>query len=746
MAKSAEVKVKISSDGGSAAASDINKVEKAAGTAGTGLAGLVGHSGKLTSALGSELKGATEEAGGGLSGLGAAAGPVGLGIAAVGGFALEGVSKFENLGVAVGQFKDATGLSADESSRWIEVAKDHGIASDALESSIGKMEKALGKNGDAFKQYGVETARAKDGTLDANATFLNAVDALNKMQDPTARATAGAAIFGKSWQGMSEIIGDGAPKLRADLASVQPSAVFNDGDISSAKNVRDAFDQIKDAGEGLLLTIGKALAPVIATLAPKFSEIITAAGPLVKLVGDTLATAFEDLGPVLDGVVSILGPLAKALGFVTQAIPALVEGVNHANLGLGDQKSLTKEMLAQWDQVPDKYKKYGMSHAALRQELDAGIVTIGDINKIIVEHGNDLDGMTGAIAPAVGATTDLTVATSGFAAAAIHSDDIIADLVATQADAKQTTADLEAAFDLQATATATATKDLNDHITALTTDMAAQRASIDAQRAAADSTFALNKATQEYSEADKTLSDALQAAKGDTGAITVAFDQHTQSALAVADATGQVFEKTIEAAGGTETATQKMDTFNHSLVDQATSKIPGANDAIADYIIKTNEIPEDKATEIKAAIAAGDLETAKALIDDASKTRTASLVVDADNASIADANRQIQAGIDHNIKLTPIVAGSKYAAGTDNARAGLALVGEDGPELVELAGGETIHNTARTKGMLSAPTPVAIGGGGGGTMNVFVQMPNGYSDPVAWAKTKVQLEKRGGNR
>ena len=47
--------------------------------------------------------------------------------------------------------------------------------------------------------------------------------------------------------------------------------------------------------------------------------------------------------------------------------------------------------------------------------------------------------------------------------------------------------------------------------------------------------------------------------------------------------------------------------------------------------------------------------------------------------------------------------GHKYAEGTENAEAGVALVGEEGPELVRFRGGEQVLNNRDTMGLLSSP-------------------------------------------
>ena len=48
-----------------------------------------------------------------------------------------------------------------------------------------------------------------------------------------------------------------------------------------------------------------------------------------------------------------------------------------------------------------------------------------------------------------------------------------------------------------------------------------------------------------------------------------------------------------------------------------------------------------------------------------------------------------------------------YASGTDNAAPGLALVGEEGPELVYFNGGEKVLNASRTASLQSNAIPAA---------------------------------------
>ena len=156
--------------------------------------------------------GAAEGVGGklkaGWSGLGdvfgSTAGKTAVAAAGVGALAVvagKAVTEFEDAAIEVGKFRDATGTTSEEASRFVEVFGDLGVGAEAGAAAIGRMEKVLGQNARAFDEYGVSVVR-QDGTLDAQATFLNAVDALDRIRTrrsgplPGPTSSAGA---GRGW-------------------------------------------------------------------------------------------------------------------------------------------------------------------------------------------------------------------------------------------------------------------------------------------------------------------------------------------------------------------------------------------------------------------------------------------------------------------------------------------------------------------------------------------------------------------
>jgi len=199
-------------------------------------------------------------------------------------FAVKAVFGAQQLALAAGKLADATGLTVEEASRLKEVAGDIGIDQGVLEASIGKMNKALGTSPKLFKELGVEIAYVKDGSVDANKTFLNVIDRLNSIKDPAERARVASQLLGKGWQGMSELIGQGSDKLKKSLDQVSGAKVVNEAELAKARKLRDNLDNLKDVGEDLAQTVGSDLLPILVDLA----EVMLSVYEAGKKVADAL--------------------------------------------------------------------------------------------------------------------------------------------------------------------------------------------------------------------------------------------------------------------------------------------------------------------------------------------------------------------------------------------------------------------------------------------------------------------------
>ena len=190
---------------------------------------------------------------------------------AIAGFALKAMNAFEDLAIASGKFADATGLSVEQASRFIEVGGDIGIEMGTIETAIGKVNKVLGATPELFKELGVEVVRSSGGVTDVNATFLNVIQRLKDIKDPAQRATIASQLLGKGWQAMAELITLGSDDIVKALDKVSSSKVITAEELIKAKELRAAKDRWADFWEDALIISGNAFASIALDLDKTFS-------------------------------------------------------------------------------------------------------------------------------------------------------------------------------------------------------------------------------------------------------------------------------------------------------------------------------------------------------------------------------------------------------------------------------------------------------------------------------------------
>lgn len=196
------------------------------------------------------------------------AGALALGAgAAIAGFAVKAIGDFQKLALEVDHFSDVTGLAAEEASRWVEVAGDMGIESNAVQTGINKLNREIARGSDHFEKLGIEIERTSGGAVDVNETFLNTIQALKDIKDPAERAKVATELLGKGWMSMAELVETGADELRESLDSVADAKVIDEAEIEKAKRLRELQDNLADSLEVVALTVGEVLLPALETVA-----------------------------------------------------------------------------------------------------------------------------------------------------------------------------------------------------------------------------------------------------------------------------------------------------------------------------------------------------------------------------------------------------------------------------------------------------------------------------------------------
>jgi hypothetical protein len=233
----------------------------------------------------------------------------GISVAAIGASINRAATEFQNMATAANDFATASGLSVEQASRWQEVAGDLGVEATTLQGALGRLSKGLGADEKKWEQYGVEVMRAADGTVDANKTFLRAIDVLHDIEDPLERAKLGSELFGRSWADLAPLVEMSADELQESLNEVGDAQVIDEAEVEKAKKFREAMDNLNDSTMGLKLTLIEALLPAltststwIGTLDPQMVAWGVGIAGVIVVVGK--------LGTAISGVSSILSLFA----------------------------------------------------------------------------------------------------------------------------------------------------------------------------------------------------------------------------------------------------------------------------------------------------------------------------------------------------------------------------------------------------------------------------------------------------
>ena len=267
-------------------------------------------------------------------------------------FAAKGIKAFQELALGAEKFATSTGLAIQDASRYMEVAGDIGIPIDAVSTAIGRLNKTIGADPDKVRDLGVDLVYLADGSLDVNATFLNTIDLIKKIKDPTEKARVAALLLGKGWQSMSTLIEMGANDLSKALGNVSDSQVIDPAELKKAKEFRDTMDDFGDKAKDLSIALGQFLIPIL-------TDIIKLVDVMTTGIGDTwnylqkqwdktyFASVWDDIsdtaGMVVDDIKQGFSDIWGMFSDEKEVIPVFAEDMVLARQDTEDFKVAIKE-------------------------------------------------------------------------------------------------------------------------------------------------------------------------------------------------------------------------------------------------------------------------------------------------------------------------------------------------------------------------------------------------------------------
>ena len=317
--------------------------------------------------------------------------------AALVGFGVKAVSAFQDLAISSGKFADATGLSVEEASRFIEVGGDIGIEAGTIETSIGKMNKVLGATPKVFQELGVEIAKTGTGATDVNQTFLNVIDRLNAIKDPAQRAAAASQLLGKGWQSMAELIALGSDELSKSLSQVSDAKIIDEGELKRARDFRAALDTMNDKVQDLSLALGEELIPSLIVAA---ESAVALGDALTFEIGGVSSSsgALGNLGKLWDKVTGSTEAAEVTLSAYGRRQTDVRSDMTRLNEAIEEQEDGVATLTTEWQTLLgtlDTREAFDNLEESLGAVFDAGVKAFGggaeEIRKFNAEQKNAID-------------------------------------------------------------------------------------------------------------------------------------------------------------------------------------------------------------------------------------------------------------------------------------------------------------------------------------------------------------------
>ena len=229
-----------------------------------------------------------------------------------------------------------------------------GVGMDTITDSIKDLTKnlydAYENGGDtlaAFSELGVEITNTDGSLRNANAVFMDVIDALGGVENYTERDAKAMALLNESAQKLNPLIKQGSSRLREyaqearDTGYVMGSDMLDTLDkvdtsmrrynlqIEAGENAMSAefapaltefnnkfgetFSQLaKDASESGLIEVFSTLLDIVTALSPALEavgDVLIILEPIFKITSGVIATAADGLRVIFDLVEMITGPL-----------------------------------------------------------------------------------------------------------------------------------------------------------------------------------------------------------------------------------------------------------------------------------------------------------------------------------------------------------------------------------------------------------------------------------------------------
>jgi len=326
--------------------------------------------------------------------------------AALGAGALVAGGAMFALGVKVGNTADEildlnsiTGMSVEQIQKWRKAAEVAGVATDAMTNASTKFTKALDtmsveghKGQEALNDLGYSLSDIENMSADERMNVLT--EALAGVDDKTERAKLGADLFGGTWKEIAPIVDLGTEAMNKAKNSAN---IISEEDLKKANDFRITVENMKDQVGFFVTKIGIALLPMLQSMFDWFGQHMPAiqevAGKAFAVIGDAVKSF---AGFIQENVIPILAALWE---WIEPNLPMIKEifldVIGSVRDILGEAVALVQEhlvpaLVALWEWVepylPMIKDIFEETFVFIEDAINAVIDTVGWLAEKIEEH------------------------------------------------------------------------------------------------------------------------------------------------------------------------------------------------------------------------------------------------------------------------------------------------------------------------------------------------------------------------
>lgn len=311
-------------------------------------------------------------------------------------FAKAGIDSFVGLAGEVRTFSELTGATAEDSSRFVAVMDDFGIAADTGSKAMFKLARGVGDGSAELDAFGVSVARTADGSLDLTRTVFNVADAYEQMHDPAQRAALLTEAFGRSGHELIPILEQGSDGLRRFFDEAAESGqILSQDDLDKAREYELAVDALGDATERLKRSAGSTAAGPLTDFANSAADMVNAASDGKSTLAE-LGDNVKRLSGFLAGPITGFYTFARAGRDATAQQVAMSNAANDNAQALAEEEAAAKATADAFDKLQgglvsafNAQQQYQRAADGVRAAQLRVVDAQGDLNRLLQEGAVD---------------------------------------------------------------------------------------------------------------------------------------------------------------------------------------------------------------------------------------------------------------------------------------------------------------------------------------------------------------------